>query len=203
MYELVVFDVDGTIIDSEKAYVSSLKRTLVEHGGRHAEDPELINSFGLKAYHTLEKFGIIDVEAAFACWMTYFLKETTKALIYPGILALLERTKKAGLATAIATSRMRDETEEALKQLELRGYFDTLVCADDVKNPKPDPECLSVLMDRYQTKAERTLYLGDTSIDAECAKRAGVHFILAAWGSRRQCVEGVQASCRNPEDIVF
>lgn len=102
--------------------------------------------------------------------------------IYDGIKDLLVFLKKNGYKCALCTGKDRLRTLELLGKLMLSEYFETVVCSDDVKNPKPHPESLICAINNLGISAANTVMIGDARNDIICARKAGVKVIAVTWG---------------------
>lgn len=131
MFNCIIFDVDGTLIDSKGADIAALKRILSEETGKDYCDDEL----------------------------------------------------------GIVTSRNRKELELDPVLFGIINYLQIVVCADDTINHKPHPEPIQKFIEISNAAPEKTIYIGDTCYDMNCAQAAGVSFALALWGAK------------NPQDI--
>ena len=101
----------------------------------------------------------------------------------------------------IVTSKTKAEFDEEVTHFGLNKYFGVIICADDTKKHKPNPEPLLKYMELANAKPEETLYIGDSIYDMQCAKSSGVDFAFAKWGNRRQNIEAKYALL-NPLDLL-
>jgi len=102
--------------------------------------------------------------------------------IYEGIQDLLGFLKGNGYKCALCTGKDRLRTLELLDKLMLSEYFESVVCSDDVKNPKPHPDSLICAINNLGVSFANTVMIGDARNDIICAKRAGVKVIAVTWG---------------------
>lgn len=183
MYERVIFDIDGTMIDSEKAVRLSLRDLIKEEWGVEKKPEDLVFSFGIPGVRSLKELGFSDPEAADRRWGELLLKYFSELIVFPGVEKLLQGLKERGIKLGILTSKTRAEYEEEFVPFGLSSYFEDYICADDTMRHKPDPEPMNVYLSRCGGKPERTLYVGDTVYDEKCARLSGVNFALACWGT--------------------
>ena len=184
-YTHIVFDVDGTLINSEYAGLKSFQETLLEVTGRHYTPEELLFSLGIPGVDALKILGVEDAEGAWAIWEGNIRKYLSTLTLYDGIPQVARTLKESGARLGVVTSRTtREFGEEAVPVLgELAGAFGTVVLADHTALHKPSPDPLLYYLNRTGARAEEVLYLGDTLDDSRCARDAGVDFALAGWGS--------------------
>lgn len=202
MIKCVVFDVDGTLIDTGEAIISSLEKVLKEDLGREFTAEQLTFAFGIPGAVTLEKLGIKDIESSLCKWVKYMDEFSDSMKVFDGIDNCLRIIKESGIRTGIVTSKTREEFESNFIPFGLGDYFDYVICADDTDRHKPNPEPILKLLELSGYKPADIVYIGDTRYDKECAEGAGVKFGLALWGAK--CTEGFESShiFRVPSDVL-
>lgn len=184
MYKCIAFDVDGTLIDTERAIFHSLGKVLKEELGREYTEEEMAVSIGMLGEHTMALFGVPDPQGALQRWYDYLADSRPMNALFPGMMLTLGKLKEAGCSLAVVTSRKGFELSEDPLFIPIRHLFDEIVTADLVEFPKPHPGPLLRLMERQGLEADEILFVGDTIHDSRCAAGAGVDFVLAAWGAR-------------------
>lgn len=183
-YKHLVFDVDGTLINTERIHFASLEKVLKKFWGEDAILPDLRFSFGIPGIRTMEILELPDPEAACREWEQTFVECAEKIEITPfdGIEEALEKLSEMGVSLGIITSRSRREYEEDLGQQRLGDYFSCVVTASDTGRGKPYPDPMLEYLKNTGAKPEEVLYFGDSPYDMECAKGAGVDRALVLWG---------------------
>lgn len=174
----VVFDCDGVMFDSRQANIHYYNHMLhhfdlppmtgaaVDFVHSHTADESI--------RHIFEGTPYVNEALAYR-WEVDYTPFIQDMIMEPGLKELLEWLKpRFGLA--VATNRS-NTIGEVLKTRGLTGFFDLVVSSLDVKHPKPHPESLFKILDFFQVGPERILYVGDSAVDEETAKRAGVPFI--------------------------
>lgn len=182
-YQHIVFDVDGTLLDTEEAILHSFQKTLREHAGIEKEFSELSFCLGITGAAALKRLETGHEEEMLLRW-----KENLAALrdfvrVFDGIELLLKRLRTDGFHLGVVTSRCRAEYERDFKRLGLDGYFDTVVCEEDTLCHKPEAEPLKCYMRKAGARPEEVLYIGDSIYDMECARSAKTSCGLALWGA--------------------
>ncbi len=202
MINTVIFDVDGTLLDTEHAVLSALQDTLVELKGEKPEFPELAFAMGLPGDATLRQLGVGDVDAGNVLWNKNILKHFHTISLFDGIEDVVKDLHARGYRLGIITSKDRREFQQDFVPFGLAGYFDTVICVDDAARPKPFSDPMLKYLERSGTKKEEAVYIGDTVNDMLCAADAKVKFGLAAWGCRS--LEGIRADYYfdSPGDIL-
>lgn len=189
MYKLIVFDMDGTIIDTDLLIVLAWMKLYQRY--RPGYKPQLSNMVYLSGPPLLEsvkrEFPKENPEAV----CDYF-KDISKSLYdsevvaYPGCLECMKGLHERGLLTAVNTNKLRPYALYALKVTGLDHSFDGLVAGGDVKAPKPAPDGVFSLMKQFKIASkEDVLYVGDTVYDLATADAAGVDCMLVTWGPRK------------------
>jgi HAD superfamily hydrolase (TIGR01549 family) len=182
-YKYVVFDIDGTLIDTRDYYMKELQRLIKEYQGRDVSMPELRPAFGIPGQDGLRAVGFKeeDLERMETVWGEYIAESKTPVKIFDGVTEVLEeliKTRKLG----IVTSKNADEFN-TFGKFGLNRFFDTAVIKDDTEAHKPRPEPILKYLERVGADKSEALYIGDTIFDMKCAQAAGVDCALALWGS--------------------
>ena len=203
-YRLVVFDWDGTIIDSPAAIVKCIQEAAREMGLRVPEDERASHVIGLgladSLMHAVPDLTTDRYPEFVALYRKHFLAREDAMPVFSGMKELLfELERKAPLA--VATGKSRRGLDRALDATGLRPLFRGSRCADET-HPKPHPAMLLELMAEFETEKEHTLMIGDTSHDLEMARAAGVDAVAVTYGAHpetglracepRGCVSSVE-----------
>jgi phosphoglycolate phosphatase len=208
---LVVFDLDGTLVDSIGDIASSVNLALVERYGAAGSLPtEAIKSFvGAGARQLIErclaalKRPAEETTPVFERFLTLYrgrLVETTR--LYPGMThAIDEIGKHAQLA--VLTNKPGDMSRAIVAALGLSERFIGVIGGDDLKTRKPDPEGLLELARRAGVRPQDTFMVGDSGIDILTARNAGTSAIGVLWGYDRDGVlrEAPDFIARTPGDL--
>ena len=203
-YKHILFDIDGTLIDTEEAILQSLQDTVREMLHKDIGKPELKFALGIPGSVTLRKLGITDTERANGRWNEHLLKYKSRIRLFDGIPELLDSLKTNGCKLGIVTSKTRSEyTADFAAPFALSGYFSTVICVEDTPRPKPSPDPLLAYLNASDANAADTLYIGDTLYDSQCAQNAGVDFGLAAWGNAVAQEIPADYLFKRPADVLF
>ena len=199
-YAHVVFDVDGTLVDSRMSALASLQQVVGEYTGTVPPLEDLYFSTGIPGENALRQLGITD-PAALVRWRELAGKLTHKITVFPGIVDALGRLQELGCGLGIVSSRERGEYADEVTPLGLDPFFPERILVEDTTLHKPEPEPMLEYLRRTGAAAEETLYVGDTVYDMRCALAAGVDFALASWGAALP-VEGAPHVLDDPRDLV-
>jgi phosphoglycolate phosphatase len=174
----VVFDCDGVMFDSREANINFYNHLLTHFRLPSMEEDEVdfvhMHTADESIRHIFQ--GTPHVEEALAYrWKMDYTPFIRDMLMEPGLKELLSWLKpRFGLA--VATNRS-NTIGDVLETHGLKGFFDIVVSSLDVENPKPHPEALLKILDFFKLSAAQAFYVGDTAIDYETSKGAGVFFI--------------------------
>lgn len=200
MYRHFLFDIDGTLIDTERTGVLSLIKTVRELMGVEMSYEEAYRFFGIPSGEAAPILGFADHELFIARWEKNFVELQYLMRPFDGVMDVLVRLKESGAYIGCVTSRNRYEFSKDPYLQGMVHLFDVAICAEDTVKHKPDPEPVLEYMRRMEARlGERVLpgeclYLGDTAHDFECCHGAGCDFALADWRCRG--MQGIPANYR-------
>ncbi|WP_424217554.1 HAD family hydrolase (plasmid) [Streptomyces sp. BI20] len=188
----VLFDLDGTLLDTPSAIADCLRTTLAR-SGRRATDEELRATIGrpLNAvFAQLTGLPEEDPEVAehVAGFRRAFREEAVpraRDLIFPGVPELLDRLADHGAQLAIVTSKILPSAEELLHPAGLRSRFDTLICHGMAPRGKPHPDLALLAAECLGRRPEECVVVGDAVDDARMARAAGMTSLGVTWGVGR------------------
>jgi len=185
-FDLIVFDLDGVIIDSAQDLVNAAQHSLQHVGSSHPDPLFMRSCIGGGARNLLLRCLDEDkkerVDQALAFFRTYYPQHCTEhTVLHPGVHEVL-RFYAGKKRLALATFKIRSATIKILTALQVLDYFDVVITADDVQRPKPDPECIRVILQRLGLRPERTLLVGDTITDIRTGTNAGVATCAVSYG---------------------
>ena len=184
-YRLLVFDWDGTIIDSASAIVECIREAARDSGIEIPSRERAAHTIGLGLHDAL-RFAVPDLPAErypefVANYRKHFLERKDAMQLFEGMRELLGGLAKKHLL-AIATGKSRRGLDRDLDFHHLKPLFAASRCADET-HPKPDPAMLHELMAELDVAADNALMIGDTSHDLEMARAAGVDAIAVTYGA--------------------
>lgn len=184
-YAHIIFDIDGTLTDTDYAVLTSLKELLKRRQGKDYALEELTFVKGIPGVVAFKQLDIAeaDYDAVMREWENGMRAMNDTISVYEGAKDMLEALKGAGVGLGIATSKTRDQYEKDFCRFEIAKYFDFSITCEETDDPKPGAGPLKAYMQATGAKPEEMLYIGDSVYDAMCAQAAGVDFALATWGT--------------------
>ena len=182
---LIVFDWDGTLMDSETQIVRSMYATIdeLELEKRSAEQCSNIIGLGLKeAIDTLYPGRDEAFRHRFvACYRRHWFSNTQPSELFPGARETLHLLKESGFVLAVATGKGRSGLDKVLLETELETVFASTRCADETQS-KPHPQMLFEILQELDIEPHEALMVGDTEYDLLMAAQAGVAPIAVSYG---------------------
>ena len=201
-YTHIVFDIDGTMLDSAFADLSALQRVIRELQNRECPLEELQFALGIPGHVALKQLGIEEVETANRLWNKYMTELSHTMRLFDGIVETIRTLKSHGLKIGIVTSKNPIEYAHDFSPFGIDALFDTVILVTDSKAPKPSPEPMFAYLEKSNASPEEVLYIGDTRYDRNCAAGAGVDFGLALWGARSPHEIEATYQFHSPHDII-
>lgn len=201
-YTTVIFDIDGTLIDSESAVLYTLQNAVLSVTGKKYEYPELYFALGIPSSQALRMLAGDRWPEAARLGMRLFQEASASIPLFPGIEDTVKYLHKKGTHLGIVTSKMRAEFERTFLSYSISPYFSHAVCADDMSHHKPHPAPLLKCIEILNASPKQSLYIGDSKYDMECAANADVDFALALWGCREPEHFPVKQKLSSPEDLL-
>ncbi len=181
----VLFDLDGTLIDSIDLILTSYHHTMAAHGLPALPDAEWLAGVGTPLRVQLGRFASTpeEMDALIATYREFNLGNHDRMVRpFPGVSDMVSAIRAAGMETGVVTSKAREGTRRGLRLVGLEEEFDVLVCVDDVVHPKPHPEPVLTAVARLGADPATTIYIGDSVHDMHSGRAAGVLTGGALWG---------------------
>lgn len=187
----VIFDLDGTLIDSVPDLCREISLFLNKHGRRALTESETVSIIGngaammLRGAYKLtgEAVGESEMPALLDAWVRQYADaEMSLTYAFPRVPETLERLKKDGFKLAVCTNKPHEPTLAILKKLDLEKYFDVVLDADALPVRKPRPEPLWEAVKRMGGTNDSAVMVGDSEADAAAARNAGFPVVLLTYG---------------------
>ncbi|MFQ5427273.1 MAG: HAD family hydrolase, partial [Gaiellales bacterium] len=182
-YANVLFDLDGTLVDTGPIILASMRHATRTVLDREIPDDELMSGVG--GGGLAHQMRLIDAARTDELVRVYLdhnvpLHESVEA--FPGIEQLLRRLRGNGKRLAVVTAKRRSSVDRVFAGVPIRQHFDAVVTAEETERHKPDPAPLLLALDRLGVDAGSSAYVGDSPFDIQAAIGAGLAAIAVTWG---------------------
>ena len=183
MINTVLFDFDGTLVNTNDAIIASWQHTYLHYTGREASLERITSCFGEPLLITMAReFPGVDPAESAEVYRRFQVEHTDELVkVFDGIPELLEALKEEGYRIAIVTSRTRESANRYLDMLGIGGYFEDMVSCDDTHAHKPNPEPILLCLAKLGITKDEAIMIGDSPFDMKCANNAGVKSVLVDW----------------------
>lgn len=183
MIDTLVFDFDGTLMDTNNVIIQSWQQVYRKYTGHDGDMDYILSTFGEPLEESMENsFPDVPVDESVDTYRTWHREHYWDMIeLFPGITEMLKEAKARGYKLAIATSRLEQTLYLGLEKYNLTDLFDTIVTVEEVENHKPEPDCILKVLEKLGTPPERAAMVGDSRLDMICAHNAGVKAILVGW----------------------
>ncbi|MDO4745335.1 MAG: HAD-IA family hydrolase, partial [Bacillota bacterium] len=181
--DTILFDFDGTIMDTNNVILMSWQHTFKTLENREEDESKLTATFGEPLERTLERFfPNVPVEESIKIYRNYQRSNFSELItLFPGMKELVMKCKARGYKTGLVTSRLKITAMEGLDKFDLEKYFDVIITPEDTDKHKPDPAPVNIALERLGSKPENAVMLGDTLFDIQCSHNAGIGAVLVSW----------------------
>jgi len=189
--ECVIFDLDGTLVDTAPDLLATLNVLLGDLGRRPLTLPEIKTAIGNGAKAMLRNGAKLtgdplsedQIETLFHKYIAYYSAHIAdRSAPFPGAIEVLKACQEKGVKLAICTNKLDALSHEVLAALHLARYFDAVIGSDTLEVQKPDPKTVLEILQRTGASPEKTLFVGDSRTDLETARAAGVAVVLVDYG---------------------
>jgi pyrophosphatase PpaX len=206
-FPVVLFDFDGTVIDSGSIILASMRHATRTVLGREIPDEELGRAVGGSGL--IEQMRLIDpqrVDELVACYREHNEPLHAELAECAGMTDALTILKEEGRKLGVVTAKRRETVQLAFSYLPLEHFFDVVVGSDDTERHKPDPQPLVHAHGLLGADPDEAVYVGDSPFDVRAAKAAGLHAVAVTWGGihprARLEAEAPDAVVESPEELL-
>ncbi len=182
---LIIFDLDGTLVDAYQAITSSFNYTMQRLNYPPQDAVTIRRAVGWGDDNLLKPFiKEKDLLCARAIYRSHHkVALLKKSRLFPEVDRILDYLKNKGYILAVASNRPSRFSRILIRHLRIKDYFDYVLCADKLKHIKPHPEIINKIRQRFGLNPGQVIYVGDMTIDALAGKRAKVKTIIVTTGS--------------------
>lgn len=200
--KVIIFDLDGTLIDSAPDLRTACNKLLATYQRRPITMEETKKFVGNGAVKLVERAfaatgtpvqeqEIAELTDGFLAF--YAGHEADETQPYPGVMALLDQLVGQGYRLALCTNKPKAPTENLLRDLGMSGFFELVLGGDELARKKPDPQMIHYVLEEMRVSAEEAIMVGDSSNDIDAARNAGVPSIAVSYGYRKVPVNELEA----------
>lgn len=185
MYDPIVFDLDGTLVDTVALIRESHRHAVTTVLRKDLSDRELVAHVGRPLIEQMRVFSPDHADELYEVYRTWNHANTAAMIrTYDGIDAMLDELDAAGRTTAVVTSKSRDAVELAFDAIPgLRERFEVVICSEDTPKHKPNGDPILLALARLgAAPSPKACYVGDSPYDLQAARAAGVSSIAVTWG---------------------
>jgi phosphoglycolate phosphatase len=200
---LVIFDLDGTLVDSAGDICLAVNGLLQERGAEPLSVETVREFVGEGARRLVEKLLQVrpaagdDVDSVLTRFLAIYEEmPTTHTVPYPGVRATLDRLVASGASLAVCTNKPSGPTANVLRDLDLAHFFRIVIAGDTLPVRKPDPVLIETIASRLGFDMTSAVLVGDSEVDAATAAAAGIPFVLMTYGYHHSPVEAIPATHR-------
>ena len=209
--ECVIFDLDGTLLDSRECSIKATKAAFTEMGLKVPSEVVIEHYMGIPIEESFFKMSEqpLDQETAtelFRVFRTYYQTYEESTLnVFPEIPHVLEILMKRKVPCFVVSSKKTAVVKRNLAAQNLVAFFEEIIGSDAVSHYKPHPEGINKVVTQYQFDPTRTIMVGDAIFDIQMGKAAGVKTIAVTWGShdaKKLSADKPDALAEAPQDIL-
>lgn len=206
-YPTVLFDLDGTLIDSGEIILASFRHATKTVLAREIPDEVLAAAVGgSNIYDQMRAFDEERVDELVRVYREHNEPLHDGLEAFDGVEAVLERLRGEGRRLGIVTAKRRRTVELAFAILPLEGYFDTVVTAEQTEHHKPHPEPVLTALERLGSRPDEAVFIGDSPFDMGAGKAAGVFTVAVSWGkihsAERLLEAGADTVVHSPGELL-
>ncbi|MBO8173192.1 MAG: pyrophosphatase PpaX [Bacillaceae bacterium] len=181
-YQTVLFDLDGTLIDTNELILHTFEYTLEKYfPGKYSRE-DIIAHLGDTLIKQMERFGPEIADELVETYREYneqihddYVRE------FPGVRVTVEQLHRMGIRMGIVTTKQRRTAEMGVHFIGLRSYMGAFITYQDTRKHKPHPEPILMAMEQLRAEPESTLMVGDSRFDLEAAHNAGIDSVAVSW----------------------
>ncbi len=210
MIKNVVFDMDGTILNTIDDLYNSVNYALSQCGYKSRTMSEVLSFVGNGVKLLIERalpsgFTKEEFDKCFAVFMEYYNEHKNDSTApYEGILELMAELKKKGISMSVVSNKFDAGVKELANKM-FNGYLPVAIGESATIKPKPNPSGVWYALELMGAKREESVYIGDSEVDFQTAQNSGLTFIGVSWGFRPRSLHeslGVQYIADKPLEIV-
>jgi pyrophosphatase PpaX len=201
-FPVVLFDLDGTLVDSAAAILGSFHHATETVLRRRFPDEQILEHVGgTNLVHQMQLLDSEHVDDLVRVYREHNELQYSEIACFDGMLEVLRELKEEGRRLGVVSAKWRRTVEQVFAGAGIGGYFDVVVGSDETERHKPDPEPVLEALARLNARPEEAAYVGDSPFDVAAARGAGVFAVAVGWGGIHQ-VEDADALVATPKELL-
>jgi pyrophosphatase PpaX len=201
-FPVVLFDLDGTLVDSAAVILGSFHHATETVLRRRFPDERILAQVGgSNLAHQMRLLDPDRVDELVRVYREHNDPQYAELACFDGIVDVLARLKDEGRRLGIVSAKRKPTVERVFEGAGIGAFFDVVVGSDDTERHKPDPEPLLKALELLDARPGEAAYVGDSPFDVAAARAAGVFAIAVAWGGIHK-VEDADAVVATPEELL-
>jgi pyrophosphatase PpaX len=206
LIKAVLWDLDGTILDTTELIFGSYRYALKKILSIEVSDVEMLSNFGEPLINVMSKYSTDRMDDLIESYREFNLKYHDDFVApFPGIVDVLANIARRGFKQAIVTSKTERLSRHGLNLFGLDGYFETIVGVESTDAHKPAPDPAIEGLKRLDVAPDEAIFIGDSRVDYLCAGGANVPFVFALWGPNPGAIDRNKAdfAIEDPRDVLY
>jgi len=178
----VLFDLDGTLLDSEHNDIQAMRRLFHDDLGLEMDEREIATYIGISSREVLEQLAPDRVEELLSIWLGYQEELLADSFLFPGITETLLCLSQSNLRLGVVTGQNKYELKVTRRHIGIEHLIEVWVSADDAAFAKPHPAPVHLALEALDCPPGQAVMIGDTRFDMEAGRQAGTLIGVALWG---------------------
>jgi len=201
--DAIVFDMDGTLIESHQTVTAAYRAAVLACGQRAPSDADIIAAYPLGPPSVIlaNLLGREATRQDLGRYHAHLATSRESVLLYEGIADLLARAAQH-VPLGLFTGASQEAAGILLARAGLAEYFRVIVGGDEIARPKPDPEGIYLVCRHLGVEPSRAAYVGDSPLDLQAARQSGAVAVAATWGHLYDPTTGADLAAEHPHDVL-
>jgi pyrophosphatase PpaX len=201
-FPVVLFDLDGTLVDSAAIILGSFHHATETVLRRRFPDEQILAQVGgSNLAHQMQLLDADHVDELVRVYREHNDPQYSQLVCFEGVLDVLARLKNEGRRIGVVTAKRNNTVRRVFEGAGIDGYFDAVVGSDDTERHKPDPEPLLKAVELLEAQPADAAYVGDSPFDMAAARAAGIFAVAVGWGGIHR-VTDADAFVATPEELL-
>lgn len=202
MYKAIIYDIDGTVLNTLNMNMYPLMRIIKEETGEDWTFEQVLKFAAYPGMKVMEELNVQDKEKTYARWVQYVNEYEEGATLYDGFQEVFD-AMEGKIIQAVVSAKTKKQYQIDFVDKGLDKYMQACILADDTIKHKPDPEPLLECLKRINVEASDAIYIGDALSDYKASLNAGMDFGYAIWGSvSSEGIDHPQHVFHHPTDLL-